>query len=165
MAVNGAKLYQNGNLETDINYSAIGKNSEVIAAGDVLTVASGLVKVVSAATDPILGVAAKTATMASDNQTVAKITPGYIPAENSVFFMYTNGDMTGNATDVGTYYGLTGATGAVVVNQSSGVTTTTSKQVEIVRVDPRNIGGTGAGSGLREVLVKFVRTPSTISNA
>lgn len=166
MASNGAYVYQNGTLETDIRYDSIGKNSEVIAAGDVLTIASGLVKVVAAATDPILGVATKTATMASNNQTVAPIIyPGYIPAENSVFFMYTNADLTGNATNGGTYYGLTGGTGAVVVDVNGGVTSTTSKQVEIVKVDPRNIGGTGAGSGLRECLVKFVRTPSTISNA
>ena len=160
MALNGAKVYQNGNLETDIRYDAIGKNSEAIVVGDVLTVASGLVKVVAAATDAIYGVAAKTATMASDNQTVAKIAPGYVPAEDTVFFMYTNADLTGNATNVGTFYGLTGASGAVLVDVTSGVTTTTSRQVEIVKVDPTGKGGTGAGSGLREVLVKFFRTPT-----
>lgn len=160
MAVNGAKVYQNGNLETDYAYGAIGKNSEAIVVGDVLAVVSGLVQVVSAATQPILGVAAKTQTMASDNQTVAKVVPAYTPAEDTVFFMYTNADMTSNATDVGTYYGLTGASGAVVVDKTTGVTTTTSRQVEIVKVDPTGKGGTGAGSGLREVLVKFFRTPT-----
>ncbi len=160
MAVNGATVYRNGFLETDINYGIIGKNSEVIAFGDVLTVASGVVKVVAAATDPILGVAAKTQTMASDNQTVAKIQPGFIPAEDTVFFMYTNSDLTGNATNDGTYYGLTGATGAVVVDVVSGVTATTSRQVQIVKVDPNNVGGTGSGSGLRQSLVKFFRTPN-----
>lgn len=160
MALNGAKLYSNRVLETDYQYDAIGKNSEAIASGDPLTVASGLVKVVSAATDAIIGVAAKTQTLASDNQTVAKIAPAYIPAEDSIFFMYTNADLTGNATNGGTFYGLTGGTGAVLVDVTSGVTTTTSRQVEIVKVDPRNIGGTGAGSGLREVLVKFFRTPT-----
>jgi hypothetical protein len=33
-------------------------------------------------------------------------------------------------------------------------------QVMVLKVDPRGIGGSGANSGLREVLVKFVRTPS-----
>ncbi len=160
MASNGARVRQNGNLETNIRYDSIGKNSEVFAVNDVLTIASGLVKVVAAATDPILGVATKTQTMASDNQTVAKISPGYIPAEDTVFFMYTNADLTDNATNGGTYYGLTGATGAVVVDVVSGVTSTTSRQVEIVKVDPENIGGTGSGSGLRQVLVKFFRTPT-----
>ena len=97
--------------------------------------------------------------MASDNETVAKVTPGYIPAEGTVFLMGSNGDFTGNATDAGAYYKLAGATGAVQVDQSSGVQTTTSRIVEIVKVDPRGIGGTGAGSGLREVLVRFVKTP------
>ncbi len=98
--------------------------------------------------------------MASDNQTVAKIAPAYIPAEDTVFFMYTNADLTGNATNGGTYYGLTGATGAVVVDVTSGVTATTSRQVEIVQVDPYNKGGTGSGSGLRQCLVRFFRTPT-----
>lgn len=161
MAANGAYVAQNGQMETDIRYDIIGKNSEAIVAGDVLTVASGLLKVVAAATDPILGVAAKTATMASNNQTVAPIIyPGYIPAEDTVFFMYTNADLTGNATNDGTYYGLTGASGAVVVDVTTGVTTTTSRQVQIVKVDPYNVGGTGSGSGLRQCYVKFFRTPN-----
>ena len=99
--------------------------------------------------------------MSSTNQTVAKVYPGFIPAgDDTLFFMGTNADLTGNATNGGTFYGLSGATGAVVVDVTSGVTTTTSRQVEIIKVDPRNIGGTGAGSGLRECLVKFVKTPS-----
>lgn len=158
---NGAKVYQENRNESDYRYDAIGKNSEVFTSGDPVTVASGLLKVVAAATDAIVGVVAKTVTMASDNQTVAKVQPGYTPAdEGSTFFMLTNADLTGNATNAGTFYGLTGATGAVLVDVTSGVTTTTSRQVEIVEVDPRNIGGTGAGSGLREVLVKFFRTPT-----
>lgn len=159
MALNGASVYtENGNA-SNIEYDAIGKNSEVITRGDPLTISSGVLAVAST-TSVIAGVAVKTATMASDNQTVAKVTPGYIRAlPETTFLMGSNGDFTGNATDAGTYYKLTGATGAVQVDQVSGVQTTTSRIVEIVQVDPRGIGGTGANSGLREVLVRFVKTP------
>ena len=158
----GAKLWQESRCNgTDLRYDTIGKNSEVFADGDPVTIASGVLKVVAAATDPIVGVVEKKQTMTSDNQTVAKVYPGFTPSfDGTIFLMGTNSDLTGNATNDATYYGLTGSTGAVQVNVSSGVTTTSSAQVEIVKVDPRNIGGSGSGSGLREVLVKFIRTPS-----
>ena len=160
MALFGASVFQENRNESDIQYDAIGKNSEVITRGDPLTISSGLLAVASA-TSVIVGVAVKTATMASDNQTVAKVTPGYVPANlDTTFLMGTNADLTGNATDGGTYYKLTGTTGAVLVDVTSGVQTTTSRIVEIVQVDPRGLGGSGAGSGLRECLVKFVKTPT-----
>jgi len=155
------KVFKESRNESDYNYDVFGKNSEVFTSGDPVTLASGLLKVVAAATDAIVGVVAKTQTMTSDNQTVAKVVPAYTPVdEGTTFLMLTNADLTGNATNAGTFYGLTGATGAVLVDVTSGVTTTTSRQVEIVEVDPRQLGGTGAGSGLREVLVKFFRTPT-----
>lgn len=157
--VYGAKIFQTLGNSHNFSYDAIGKNSEVITLGDPLTISSGVVKVVSAVTDPIIGIANKTATMASNNQTVAMVTPGYDEIVGSdLYLMGTTSDMTGNATNGGTYYGLTGATGAVQVDSSS-ATTGVSRQVEIVQVDPFNIGGTGAGSGLRQVLVRFVKTP------
>lgn len=158
----GATVLKSKKLETDYSYDAIGKNSEVIAVNDPLTIASGVLKV-AGTTDTIVGFAAKTATMASDNQTVAKITPGYTPVEESaLYLMGTNSDLTGNATDGGTYYKLSTATsGAVQVDVASGVQTTTSRVVEIVEVDPFAKGGTGSGSGLREVVVRIVKTPYT----
>lgn len=158
--VYGATPWEQNNIETNIRYDFIGKNSEVFAPGDVVVLASGVLKVVSAATDIPVGVAVKTQTMASNNQTVAKVRPGFIPFEGSELWrMSTDGDMTGDVTDSGTYYGLNGSTGAILVAQSSGVTTTTSRQVVIVRVDPTGAGGTGSGSGLRDVLVRFTKMP------
>lgn len=154
----GASVFMSPVLESNFDRSPIGKNSEAIALGDLLTIASGLLKVATA-TDQIVGIAAKTQTLASDNQTSAKIAPSYIPAENATFLMGSNGDFTGNATDAGTYYKITGTTGAMLVDQASGATATTSRVVEIVKVDPLNIGGSGSGSGLRNVLVRFVKTP------
>lgn len=145
-------------MEVDARYDIIGNNSEVFTAGDVVTTSGGDL-VVASATSVVFGAVIKTATMTSDNETVAKVCPAVIPPENTVFLMGTNADLSGNDTDVGTYYKLTGATGAQQVDVTSGVTTTTSRIVEIVKVDPRNIGGTGSGSGLRECLVRFVKTP------
>ncbi len=61
-------------------------------------------------------------------------------------------------TDVGTYYKLTAnTTGTVQVDVANGAQTTTSRVVMIKSVDPQGIGGTGAGSGLRQCVVVFVK--------
>lgn len=159
----GAELWSSPRSEVNYNNDILGKNSEVIASGDPLKFASGLLAV-AGTTDSIAGIAAKTATMTSTNQTVAKVAPLYIPVgEETIFLMGTNSDLTGNATDVGTYYKLTtGTSGAVQVDVTSGVQTTTNRVVMIKQVDPNNEGGTGSGSGLRQCLVIFVRKPTWI---
>jgi hypothetical protein len=159
----GATLYKSPVNGTNYSYTSPGKNSEVFASGDPVTETGGAgLKVVSAATDMIVGVAAKVATMSSTNQTVALVKPAYTPAdENCIFLMGCNSALTSTLANAGTYYGLTGATGAVQVNVSGSVTTTTSRQVEIVAVDPYGLGTT---EGLSEVLVKFFNVPSRDSN-
>lgn len=155
----GASVFQESGNASNLRYDVIGNNSEVFTKGDLVTTSGGDL-VVASATSVIFGVVAKTQTMASDNETVAKVCPAFVdPSPDTIFLMGSNGDFSGNDTDVGTYYKITGATGAQQVDQASGVQTTTSRVVEIVKVDPRGIGGTGAGSGLREVLVRFVKTP------
>lgn len=153
----GARLWQAPEESVNARYDMLGQSSEVIAAGDILNMESGNIEVADAATDAIAGVAITPSTAAQNDGTKYI---GYIPAdENYVWLMGTNSDLTDNATDFGTFYAITGATGAQQVNVSGSVTTTTSRQVMIVKVDPRGIGGTGAASGLRECLVKFVRIP------
>lgn len=149
-----SKEPQNG---SNLSYDAFGKNSEVFAVGDIVCLSTGVIKVGTVA---VIGIAAKTQTMSSTNQTVAKVTPGYVPAtDQTIFSMSTNSDLTGNGTDAGTYYSVTGGTGAQLVDVTKGVTTGANRCVEIVEVDPFGIGGTGSGSGLRQVLVRFVNTP------
>jgi hypothetical protein len=154
----GAKVFQELGNPSNARYDIIGNNSEAFTAGDICSTSGGDL-IVAGATDVVFGVALKTQTLTSDNETVAKVYPGIIPPEDTTFLMGTNSDLTGNAADVGTYYKLTGTTGAQQVDVSGGATTTTSRIVEIVKVDPRSIGGSGAGSGLRECLVRFVKTP------
>lgn len=157
----GASLYKSAGNETDIVYDAIGKNSEAITAGDPLTIASGVLAV-AGTTNTVVGIAVKTQTMASNNQTVAKVTPGYIPIKNDdIYLMGTTSDLTGNATNGGTYYCLTAATTGTLQVDTAGANTGASRVVEIIKVDPQNIGGTGASSGLRQVLVRIVKTPYT----
>jgi co-chaperonin GroES (HSP10) len=166
MAIKGASLYQTLGNASNIRYDIIGKTSEVIAVGDPLTISSGVLKVVSVATDPIVGVAAAASTAAQNDGTryVA-----YVPTDDTqVWLMGTIADCTDNKTNGGIIYKLctsatntyTAPTGNVVVDITAGAQTTTAMQVMVLKVDPRGIGGSGANSGLREVLVKFVRTPS-----
>ena len=156
----GASLYKSAQMEANISYDTIGKNSEAFTAGDPVTISSNVL-LVAGTTDTIVGIVQKTATMASNNQTVAKVTPGYIPIDiNDTYLMGGNTDLTSTASDSGKYYQLiAAATGAMQIN-TSGVQATTSRVVEVLEVDPFGIGGSGSGSGLRQYLVKFVKTPS-----
>ncbi len=158
----GATVAKEGQNGSNLSFDAFGKNSEVFASGDIVQLTSGLLNV---GTVTMVGVVLKTQTMTGTNATVAKVTPGYVPiTDTTIFLMGTNADLTGNGTDAGTYYPITGATGAQQVNVSGGVTAGLGRSVEIVEVDPFGIGGTGSGSGLRQVLVRLIKTPYTNVN-
>lgn len=154
MAIYGANIIKNNNMEVDYSYDAIGKNSEVITIGDPLTIASGVISV-AGGTATVIGIAVKTQTMASNNQTVAKIVPGYIPIDsNQIYLMGGNAVLTGNATDGGTYYKLiAAATGVMQIDVVSGVQTGANRVVEVVEVDPFNTGD------LTMIAVRFVKDP------
>ena len=153
----GAEVFRTGGNELNYFSDAFGKNSEVFADGDLVSLSSGLLLV---GTSPVVGVVAKTATMTSTNATVAKVSPSYVPVnDETLFLMGTNSDLTGNGTDAGTYYTVTGVTGTQQVNVSKGVVTGALRTVEIVEVDPFNEGGTGSGSGLRQCVVRILKTP------
>lgn len=154
----GATVFQEGGNPSNIRYDTLGKDSEVFAPGDVVGVTSGVL-LVAVATGGIVGVAQKTQTMGGTNDTVY---PPYIPVtDTTIFLMGTNSDLTDNETNGGTYYNISGATGATTVDVTAGLATGVLRAVEIVKVDPLGIGGSGSGSGLRNVLVRFVRTPYT----
>ena len=169
MAIYGARLLQSKGGQPSLRHDALGKNSEVFAVNDIVQLNSvagspGELKVASAvvAGSMLVGVVAKAATMSATNTTVALVYPAFVPIYDSqIWLMGTNSDLTDNHTDGGTYYKLTGGTGAQQVDVSSGVQTTTLRVVEIVKVDPFNKGGSGAGSGLRECAVRILKTPYT----
>lgn len=73
--------------------------------------------------------------------------------------MGTNSDLTNNATDAGKYFSVAGATGAQQVDVTKGtISSGPNRTVMILEVDPFGIGGTGSGSGLRQVLVRYLST-------
>lgn len=154
----GAQAWNPNDEELDLNFDSIGKNSEAFTNGDPVTYSSGAL-LVAGTTNAVAGIVGQTVTMASTNGTVAKVQPGYIPvSEDTVFLMGTNADLTSNFIDPGTFYKLTtNTTGTVQVDVTNGVQTTTSRVVMIKAVDPQGIGGSGAGSGLRQCLVVFVK--------
>lgn len=142
--------------ESYLRYDSLGADSAVFAVGDPVSIQSGSLSVATA-TQTIVGVAVKAATMPSTND--ATYVP-FIPIQiDSIYLMGTNADLTDNETDGGTYYKITGTTGVVQVDVVSGVQTGASRIVEIIKVDPFNQGGSGSGSGKRVVYVRVVKTP------
>ena len=158
----GAWEQQKPNNESNIQYNIIGKNSAAFTLGDPITVASN-VALVAGNSDTIVGIAVKTQTMASTNVGGANVAPGYLQVDDqTVYLMGTNTDLTNTATNFGNYCALTAnTTGTVQVDASNVARTTVDRVVVIDKVDPFNEGGTGSGSGLRTVLVRFVKTPYT----
>lgn len=154
----GAKVRTSPTNEVNYASNAIGKNSEVIALDDILTIDASHGLKVAGATDSVIGVSASTVTMASDNETVAKVKPSYTPIDQDMeFLMGTNADLSA-LTSIGAYYKLVaGGTGAQQVDVNAGVTTGNARVVVCTGVDPQGLGGTGAGSGLRQGLFKFVK--------
>lgn len=142
----------------------IGKNSEVFTVNDIVTIDASDGLKVAGATDTVYGVVNKTVTMASTNETVAKVMPSVQPIdEDYEFLMGTNSDLS-PLTSVGAYYKLTGTTGVQQVDVTSGVQTTTNRVVVCTEVDPMGLGGTGSGSGLRQGRFKFVKVTNVKSN-
>lgn len=158
----GAQIVTSPNNPTNTDGGrVIGKNSEVFTANDLVTIDPSDGLKVAGATDSIYGVVLKTQTMTSDNETVAKAKPLCFPIDQQYeFLMGTNADLS-PLTSVGAYYKLTGTTGVQQVDVTSGAQTGTSRIVICTAVDPNGIGGTGAGSGLRQGLFKVVK-PSDI---
>lgn len=161
----GAQLLNSPTVETLFDSNAIGKNSEVIAVNDILTMDASDGLKVAGATDSVIGVAQRTITMSSSNETVAKVKPSYLPiSQDYEFLMGTNADLSA-LTSIGAYYKLVaGGTGAQQVDVTAGVQTTTNRVVMCTGVDPYQVGGTGAGSGLRQGIFKFVKVFNVKSN-
>jgi hypothetical protein len=158
----GATIVTSPNNPTNTDGGRIlGDNSEVFTANDLVTaeIGSGTLAV-AGATDPIYGIVLKTQTMASDNESVAKIRPICFTVDQQYeLLMGTNADLA--EANLGDYFKLTGATGAQQVDVASGAQTGTSRIVMLTKIDPNGLGGTGAGSGLRQGLFKVVK-PSDI---
>jgi hypothetical protein len=160
----GATVFRAPNNSVNYHTDSYGTNSAAFTAGDTVKIASGLMAV-AGTTDQVDGVVVKTQTMTSSNQTVAKVQPAYIPMDQDYeFLMGTNADLSAT-TSIGVYYKLTAATtGTLQVDVTSGAQTGNARVVLCTGVDPQGKGGTGAGSGLREGLFKFVKVKNIKSD-
>ena len=158
----GAKVRKSPTNETNYASDIIGKNSEVFAVGDILTIDSSNGLEVAGATDSVIGVSAFAGTMAGTNQTVAKVKPAYVPIDmDTEFLMGCNLALT-PLTSVGAYYSLVaGGTGAQQVDVNTGVRTTTNRVVMCTKVDP---DGLGTSDSLKQGYFKFVKIFNVKSN-
>lgn len=149
MAIYGAFIAKSPTKEVNYAYNAIGKNSEVFHAGDVVTMDTTNGLYVSTDETPVLGVIVATATMASNNQTVGKVCPAYIPIDQDYEFLMGTNSALNALTDIGKHYELTGTTGAILVDVTEGeVVPGSGGAVTIMAVNP-------FGGGTSTCLVKF----------
>ena len=158
----GAQVVKSPTRETNYASGIIGKNSEVFAVGDILTIDASHGLKVAGATDSIIGISATAATMTATNETVALVTPAYVPIDQDTeFFMGCNLALT-PLTSVGAYYSLVaGGTGAQQVDVNAGVRTTTNRVVMCTKVDPY---GLGTSDSLKQGYFKFVKIFNVKSN-
>lgn len=163
VTIYGAQLFKSPTREW--NYDGgkvIGTNSAQFTSGDPVTITSGFLAV-AGANSTVYGIVVSSQTMISNNQTVAMVKPYVTPIDQDYeYLMGTNSDLAN--TSVGTYYQLTGTTGVVLVDVSTGAVTGVSRVVICTAVDPNGLGGTGSGSGARQGLFKFVKVTNVRSN-
>lgn len=117
----------------------IGTNSTQFTIGDAVAETSGLL-VVAANSSRILGFANEDKTMASDNATVAKYELSIIPAYPGMEVECDFDAAVTQATAVGFYAVLTGATGVQQLSQAS--LSATVGQFRVTKLDPRGEGST-----------------------
>ncbi len=157
MAIYGATLFKSPKNETNFGYQIIGKKSTTFTAGDPVSINSNQGLLVYTTTTPIIGVIVKTQTTAATNESVELVKPAYMKvSEDDEFLMGTNAALT--VTSVGYYFKLTGTTGVVQVDVTSGVQTGQDRVVMCTAVDPNNL------SDLTQGLFKFVKIYSFRDN-
>jgi len=137
--------------------NVLGKNSEVLTDGDLVTTVGALGLKVAAPGEAIIGVMQGTYTMTATNVTVKKEEVIFRPIDQDYEFEAdTNADLD-PLLSVGSAYNIIGLTGAQMVDVLGGVTTGANAIVSCVQVDPAGLGGTGVGSGLRVGVFKIIK--------
>lgn len=101
----------------------IGNNSAKFSKADPVTIDSaGNLIVATSSGEKILGFCLEDVTMDSDNETVDKYKPSYIPAYPGVLMVYDSDQDAVLADDIGEYADVTGTTGAIYMNLTAGST-------------------------------------------
>jgi hypothetical protein len=118
-------------------YPIIGANSSIFKVGDAVTIDANGFLAVPAVSSKIHGFILEDITMASDNQTVAKVCPKFVNAE--LVEMVVGGDSACTQTKVGEYADLVTVTlGAQVLNG----TVIAAGQFLVLGFDPAGDGTT-----------------------
>ena len=154
----GAKLSRpKGGFAEPLDH-LIGTNSAVFNIGDVVDITSGFLSVLGATSDRPFGICKQKVTMASDNQTVAKVLVPFVPLENSMEFEMDL-DEDGALANVGQFFTFTtGGTGVQTIDFSSA--SDTVGQVVLVKLDPRGEGSVTRGL-FRVALPEMAFEPET----
>jgi hypothetical protein len=161
----GFSLYKSPSIGVSEEYPVIGANSVVFTTGDPVIGSSGfaITPITGSNTSsmPILGIAAKTVTMAATNQTVAKVAVPIIPIDQDyVFLAGADGELS-LTTHPGQFFSLSevGPSGQYVGVVAASVTQfpVASSACFCVAVDPYSEGTTGVGGGSRKGLFRFTK--------
>jgi hypothetical protein len=120
-----------------VGYPIIGNNSVALAVGDAVTINGGGFLDIASTSGKILGYCLEAVTMASDNETVAKVCPKYTYAEDVLMVYPTDEAVT--QTSVGQYADFSSATtNAQTLNLVAGAT----GQFLVIGFDPTGDGTT-----------------------
>lgn len=118
MAITGQKLVRGQEFETQ-SASGIGGNSVVFVEGALVQKTGGFI-VLATASGKIEGMVNGAATMASDNQTVAKVRVSYTMGQEDTLFMLRCTSASLAQADEGKYFNLDGATNQQVDYATAG---------------------------------------------
>lgn len=118
-----------------LGYPVIGKNSEEFNHADPVNIDSNGFLIVATNGVKLMGYYVDdNETMASDNQTVAKIRPNYIYPDGVELVI--TGDQDATQTDIGAYADLSGTTGAIAINLAA----SGNGQFLVIGFDPTESG-------------------------
>lgn len=168
----GFGIYKSPDNAVDVEAIVIGANNAIFTQGDPVVILNGFATTAGSnlailpgpgVSTPILGIAAKTVTMSSTNQTVAQVrVPVITPDMQYTFLAGADGELS-LTTHPGLFFSI--STNATISGQFFGVAATsatalfaTSTPCLCVAVDPLMEGTTGLGGGSRKGLFRFVRS-------
>jgi len=159
----GFSLYKSPTFSANEEYPVIGANSIAFTAGDPVIVSGGFaITQIVVGSQPLLGIAAKTVTMSSTNQTVAKVTVPIIPIDQAYTFLAGADGELSATTGPGAFFAISvdGPTGqyvGVVAATAVAFAGATTSCV-LLAVDPQGLGTTGVGGGSRQGLFRFTKS-------
>lgn len=132
-----AQRFLNDPAGFGVGYPVIGGNSAAFSYADAVYIDTSGWLQVATTSSKVLGFALDTVTMASDNQTVAKVCPKYVYADGVLVVL--GGDSACTQTKVGEYADLvTTTSGSQVLNGTTGAT----GQFFVLGFDPEGDGTT-----------------------